>query len=150
MVQHMTNSMTSAEESNDVWYVDSGASNHMTGHAEWMQDARKMEKPGFVETGDDTAHPIVQIGKIPLSMQDGKKKYMSDVFHVPNITKNLVFVGQMVEQGLQVRFNPHGCFVEDLKNKGRFIAKGKKKGGMFTLDVDMPELSAAMFAHGTG
>ena len=94
MVQHMTNSMTSAEESNDVWYVDSGASNHMTGHAEWMQDARKMEKPGFVETGDDTAHPIVQIGKIPLSMQDGKKKYLSDVFHVPNITKNLVSVGQ--------------------------------------------------------
>ena len=95
----MTNSVTSAEESNDVWYVDSGVStNHMTGHAEWMQDARKMEKLGFVETGDDTAHPIVQIGKIYLSMQDGKKKYLSDIFHVPNITKNLVSVGQMVEQ----------------------------------------------------
>ena len=51
-----------------MWYVDSGASNHMTGHVEWMQDARKMEKPRFVEIGDDTAHPIVQIGKIPLSM----------------------------------------------------------------------------------
>ena len=129
----MTNSMTSAEECNDVWYVDSGASNHMTGHAGWMQDARKMEKLGFMETGDDTAHPIVQIGKIPLSMQDGKKKYLSDVFHVPNITKNLVSVGQMVKQGLHVRFNPHGCFVEDMKNKGRLIAKGKKKGRMFTL-----------------
>ena len=75
-----------------MWYVDSGASNHMTGQAEWMQDIRKMEKPGFVETRDDTAHPIVQIGKIPLFMQDGKKKYLSDVFHVPNITKNLVLV----------------------------------------------------------
>ena len=51
----------------------------MTGHTEWMQDARKMKKPGFVETGDDTAHPIVQIGKIPLSMQDGKKKYSSPI-----------------------------------------------------------------------
>ena len=101
MMQHMTNSVTSAEESNEVWYVDSGASNHMTGgHAEWMQGARKMEKPRFVETGDDTAHPIVQIGKILLSMQDGKNKYLSNVFHVPNLTKNLVFIGQMVEQGL--------------------------------------------------
>ena len=132
-----------------MWYVDSGASNHMTGHVEWMQDARKMEKSGFVETGDNTAHPIVQTGKIPLSMLDGKKKYLSDVFHVPNITKNLVCVGQMVEQGLQVRFNPHGCFVDDMKNKRCLIAKGKKKGMMFTLDVDMPGLSAAMFAHGT-
>ena len=47
MVQHMTNSVTSAEESNDVWYADSGASNHMIGHVEWMQDVRKMEKLGF-------------------------------------------------------------------------------------------------------
>ena len=59
MVQHMTNSMISVEESNNVWYVDSGASSHMIGHVEWMQDTCKMEKLGFVETGDDTTHPIV-------------------------------------------------------------------------------------------
>ena len=47
MVQHMTNSVTSAKESNNVWYVNSGASNHMTGHAEWIQAAKKMEKLGF-------------------------------------------------------------------------------------------------------
>jgi hypothetical protein len=27
-----------------------------------------------VETGDDTTHPITQIGKVPLSMQDGQTK----------------------------------------------------------------------------
>ena len=37
-----------------------------------------------------------------------------------------------------------------MKNKGRLIAKGKKKDTMFILDADMSELSAAMFAHGTG
>ena len=80
-------------------------------------------------------------------MQDGKKKYLSDVFHVLNITKNLVSIGQMVEQGLQVRFNPHGCFVEDMKNKGCLIAKGKKKGRMFTLDAKDTRLEAEAYLH---
>jgi hypothetical protein len=53
---------------------------------------------GFVNTGDDTTHPI--IGKVPLSMQDEQTKYLKDVFYVPTITKNLILIGQMVEQGL--------------------------------------------------
>ena len=71
-------------------------------------------------------HPIKHVGNVPLSMEDGKEKYMADVLHVPTITKNLVFVGQMVEQGLQVRFNEQGCFVKDFRNKCRLVAKGRK------------------------
>jgi hypothetical protein len=89
----------------NVWYVDSGVSNHMTYHGEWFTDVKNLEKPSYIEMGDHTAHPIAHIENVPLVMQDGKIKYLSDVFHVPNITKNLVFVGQMIEQGLQVRFN---------------------------------------------
>jgi len=85
---------------------------------------------------------------VPLVMQDGKIKYLSDVLHVPNITKNLVSVGPMTEQGLQVRFNPDGCYVEDFKDKCRLVVKGKKVGRMFTLDVNMPEVEAVMFAQG--
>jgi hypothetical protein len=50
--------------------------------------------------GDDTTHPIAHIGNVPLAMQNGKIKYLYDVLHVPNITKNLVSVEQMIEQGL--------------------------------------------------
>jgi hypothetical protein len=77
----------------NVWYVDSGASNHMTHHGEWFRDVKNLEKPGYVEMGDDTTHPIAHIGNVPLAMQDGKIKYLFDVLHVPNITKNLVSVG---------------------------------------------------------
>jgi len=42
-----------------------------------------------VETGDDSVHPIAHVGKVPLSMQDGKMKYLVDV----HITKILVSVG---------------------------------------------------------
>jgi hypothetical protein len=48
-------------------------------------------------------------------MQDGKIKYLKYVFYVPTITNNLISIGQMLEQGLQVTFNPNGCFVEDMK-----------------------------------
>jgi hypothetical protein len=81
-----------------------------------------------VEIGDDTTHPMTQIGKVPLSMQDGQTKNLKDVFYVPTITKNLVSIGQMVEQGLHVTFNLNGCFVEDMKNQGKLITKGERHG----------------------
>jgi len=49
-------------------------------------------------------------------MQDGQTKYLKDVLYVLTITKNLVSIGQMVEQDLQMTFNPDGCFVENMKN----------------------------------
>jgi hypothetical protein len=89
----MANSMIGNVSDNNVWYVDSGASNHMTSHGEWFRDTKDLKTTGFVEIGDDTTHPITQIGKVPLSMQDGQTKYLKDVLHVPTITKKLVFVG---------------------------------------------------------
>ena len=78
--------------SNDVWYVDLGASNHMTSHAEWFKALHNLKRPSYVETWDDTTHPIVHIGKVPLFMQDGQTKYLGDVLDIPNINKNLVFM----------------------------------------------------------
>jgi hypothetical protein len=56
----------------------------------------------------------------------------------------------MVEQGLQVTFNPNGCFVEDMKNQGKLIVKGERNGQMFTLDVTMLEVNSLLFTHGKG
>jgi len=128
VMQHMENSMIGGVSDNNVWYVNSRASNHMTSHGEWFKDTKNLKTPGFVKTSDDTTHPITQIAKVSLSMQDGQTKYLKDVLHFPTITKNSVSIGQMVEQGLQVTFNPNGCFVEDMKNQGKLIAKRERNG----------------------
>ncbi len=47
-------------------------------------------------------------------------------------------------------FNPNGCFVEDMKNQGKLIAKGKRNGRMFTLDVNMFEVNSMLFTDGKG
>jgi len=56
----------------------------------------------------------------------------------------------MVEQGLQVTFNPNGCFVEDMKNQGKLIVKKERNGQMFASDVNMPEVNSMLFTHGKG
>ncbi len=146
----MANSMIGGVLDNNVWYVDYGALNHMISHGKWLRDIKDLKTLGFVKTGDDITHPITQIDKVPLSMQDGQTKYLKDVLHVPTITKNMVSVGQMVEQGLQMTFNPNGCFVEDMKNQSKLIAKGERNKRMFTLDVNMHEVNSMLFTHGKG
>ncbi|MCO5560232.1 hypothetical protein L7F22_013843 [Adiantum nelumboides] len=87
---------------------------------------------------------------MPLSSRNGKAKYLANVLYVSNITKHLLSIGQMVEQGLQVRFNVDGLYVEEYKKNGKLIAQGKKVWGMSTLNVNMPKMNAAMFAQGSG
>ena len=65
----------------------------MTSHQEWFRDLRTPDRPGYIETGDDTPHPIQHIGDVPFG-KDGEKTYIKDVLHVPTITKNLVSVDQ--------------------------------------------------------
>ena len=70
---------------------------------------------------DNATHAIQHIGDIPLGKERGQNKYMMSVLHVPNLVKNLVSVGQIVEQGMQVKFNKAGCFIE---KHGTLIGKG--------------------------
>ena len=69
----------------------------MTSHEEWFKELQTLENWGFIETGDDIAHPIAHTGNVPLSLQNGNVKYLANGLHVPNITKNLVSIGQMAE-----------------------------------------------------
>ena len=67
-MKHMSKSMKkTTSQSNEVWYVDSGESNHMTSHEEWFSYLEKPEQPGVVETGDDTPHLIKHVREVPLS-----------------------------------------------------------------------------------
>ena len=68
-------------KSDEVWFVDSGASNHMMSHEEWFSYLEKPEQLGVFETGDDTLHPIEHVGEGPLSHIRQKGKLMN-VLHV--------------------------------------------------------------------
>ena len=115
----------------------------MTSHKEWFRELPELERPGNVETGDDSTHPIRHIGNVPFG-EKGKETYIKNVLHVPTITKNLVWVGQMVEQGMQVLFDEEGCFIG---KEGGIIVRRRREGRMFILDSH--EMKLAMFVKST-
>ncbi|MCO5587373.1 hypothetical protein L7F22_041322 [Adiantum nelumboides] len=47
------------------------------------------------------------------------------------------------------RFNGDGLYVEEYKKNEKLVTQGKKVERMFTLNVNMPEMNAAMFSQGT-
>ena len=73
-MKDMANSMKkTTSQSDEVWYVDSRTSNHMTSHEEWFSYLEKPEQLGVVETGDDTPHPIEHVGEVPSGMSDKRE-----------------------------------------------------------------------------
>ena len=94
-----TSNPTNTSKPEDVWFVDSGASNHMTSHEDWLKELRKLERPAYVETGDSTIHPIQHVDNVPFG-EEGNQPYIKNVLRVPTITKNLISIGRIVEQGM--------------------------------------------------
>ena len=90
----------------------------MTSHKEWFSYLEKLEQLRVVAIGDDTPHAIENVGEVSLTHVEQKVKLMK-VLHVPTITKNLVSVGQIVDEGMQVRFTHLKCFIEE---EGQVIA----------------------------
>ena len=107
----------------------------MAHHKNWFNKVHAFKKPGYVEIGDNMLHPIENVGKVSVSMHDGKTKHMVDVLHVPSITKNPISIVKWWTK--DCKLNKHGSFVEDFQSSCKLVAKGKQIKRMFTLDANM-------------
>ena len=70
----------------------------MKNNEEWFSHL-ETEESKVIETGNDTSQPIEHIREVPLS-HVGQKVRLRNILHVPMITKNLVSINQIVDQGM--------------------------------------------------
>ncbi|KAM2595341.1 hypothetical protein TB2_039913 [Malus domestica] len=82
----------------DVWYLDSGASNHMCGKKEFF--AKLKDGPyGSVSLGDSSKLPVKGKGKIKIIQKDGKEEYIYDTYYIPGMKSNILSIGQLLQKG---------------------------------------------------
>ena len=111
---------------NSPWYLDSACSNHMTNDTTIFSSKRHTQET--VHTADGTIMPITHIGTASTTSFS-----LSDTFYVPKLALNLVSIGQLVEQGIDVSFSITGCRLQD-RQTGQLLGTGRKVGRLFELD----------------
>uniref|UniRef100_A0AAV1T0V2 CCHC-type domain-containing protein n=1 Tax=Peronospora matthiolae TaxID=2874970 RepID=A0AAV1T0V2_9STRA len=120
-------------KSSYMWLVDSGATQHMTSSKEFMRNYKDFG-PVDVHLVDDGIVQAIGKGDIVMSMmtrQGVKKGVLTNVWHIPKLSRNLFSVGRFIKDVGPVTFEVDGCFAE---TKGFKWKLGALEGmGLFKL-----------------
>lgn len=140
--------MPSKYESNredNMWYLDNGATNHMTGNRRYFA---KFDKSitGKIKFGDDSRINIKGKGSIELIDQNGEIRTMADVYFTPDLKSSIISLGQVTESGCDVRLKDEYLTMHDCDSKLLVRAiRSKKRSYKVCMGVYKPIcLSLAM------
>lgn len=100
------------KEDADVWYLDNGASNHMTGNRESFSTLDETVK-GKVRFGDGSYVKIVGKGSITLVSKTGEKRILKDIYYIPELKHNIITLGQVTEHGCEVIMKGDSLLLKD-------------------------------------
>ncbi|GAU48263.1 hypothetical protein TSUD_405090 [Trifolium subterraneum] len=93
--------MSEEQLANGEWFLDTGCSNHMTGHKDWLIKFDSLRK-SKVRLADSRSIQAEGIGNIIIKRRDGSSAEIEDILYVPGMDCNLLSVGQLIEKGFSV------------------------------------------------
>lgn len=96
----------------NTWYLDNGASNHMTGHREKFETLDKTVR-GEVKFGDGSLVQIEGKGSIRIVCKNGEIRVLDGVYYIPTLRSNIISLGQLSEEGNRVVMNGENLWVYD-------------------------------------
>lgn len=129
--------LANMEGSSDTnWYLDSGATHHLTNDMNNMQISESFTGTSKLIIGNGTGLNITHIGKAVLRLHnctDSTVIKLNNILLVPQITKNLISISQLTkDNNITVEFADKSCFVKD-KVKNLIILQGKAEKGLYRL-----------------
>uniref|UniRef100_A0AAV1VCM9 Retrovirus-related Pol polyprotein from transposon TNT 1-94-like beta-barrel domain-containing protein n=1 Tax=Peronospora matthiolae TaxID=2874970 RepID=A0AAV1VCM9_9STRA len=126
---------TTSAKSSDIWLVDSGATQHMTCSKKFMRNYKGFDAVD-VHLADDGIVQAIGSGDIVMSMktpQGMKKGVLTNVWHIPKLSRNLFSVGRFTKDVGPVTFTKDGCYGEAKGTKWKIGAREGK--GLFKLQM---------------
>ena len=97
----------------DMWFLDSGCSNHMCGKKEYFSDFDESFRVS-VKLGNNSSMVVMGKGNVRLQI-NGRAQIITGVFYVPELKNNLLSIGQLQEKGLNTLFQGKKCKVFHLE-----------------------------------
>jgi hypothetical protein len=115
----------------DSWVLDSRASFHTTSIREILENYVSGDF-GKVYLADGTTLDVVGIGHVRIRIHVDSVWKMKKVRHVPELKKNLIFVGQLDDEGHDFHFH-RGKWKVNMR--ARIIAQGEKTSTLYMTTV---------------
>lgn len=140
--QHVLFSALLANDSSDTWYVDSGATSHMTGNNSNLENLRELSQERSITVANGGTISVKATGDIMKSVKTtsgNNKIIIKNCEFVPDLCTNLLSVAQMVKNKNTVVFNENGCFIYN--SAGKVIATADLVNNLFKLNT-MPSVCA--------
>ena len=82
----------------DEWILDSAASFHICINRDWFITYDSVQD-GSVRMCDDSSHQIIGTGSVQIIMHDGIIRTLTDVRHIPDMSKNLISLSTLDGKG---------------------------------------------------
>jgi len=125
---------TPIEPKKDIWYVDSGATSHMTPHNNLLSYYDVFQEPHPCSLGDGTSISAYGMRKYYFKYGNGYG-FISEVLWVPSLKKNLFSVDRAMGQGAGIKFVSRQRCVEILKND-RILMRGYKQNHLYSFTLE--------------
>ena len=90
-----------ADNKIDGWYLNTGATHHMTGRHEFFSDLDSGVK-GSVKFGDTFAVEIMGIGSVIFKAKTGEHRLLTGVYYILALKNSIISIRQLDENGSRV------------------------------------------------
>ena len=134
-------------EEDNIWYLDNGASNHMSGDKRYFSSIDDTVT-GKVRFGDDSRIDIKGKGSIEFLDRNGESRKILDVYYIPDLKSNIISLGQATESGCDIRLRDEYLIMRD--REGKLIAKAtRSKNRLYKVRMKIKE-SMSLLTTETG
>nr|XP_034931745.1 uncharacterized protein LOC118062152 [Populus alba] len=96
----------------DVWYLDTGCSNHMCGSKSFFSNLNE-EFHTTVSFGDHSKVDVMGKGDIQIRTKKNTIETISNVFYIPDLKSNLLSLGQLQKKGYVTTIKNGVCEIYD-------------------------------------
>jgi hypothetical protein len=121
-----------------VWYIDSGASYHMTGLRKYFSSFREEEMNFDMEMGNKSKCTPVGRGIVTIQRESGKTFNFTNVLYVPGMTKNLISVSAHQDRGYDVSFRGPKVYIQPRGSKQAKMV-GIESRKLYRLQFESPQ-----------
>lgn len=119
----------------NAWYIDSGASVHLTANENWVRNASYEQKNEIIVANSEKLSVLCS-GDVKITTTTGDVDYdiiVEDVHCVPSLATNLLSVSQLISKGNKVSFFKSMCSIYN--NKNELVATALLENGVYKVNL---------------